>query len=143
MAVLKIKAYNNNIYILSLPLYISYFLGESEFKNMIGNPMIVDHNINFTPSISSPVPTSNYSILIPHLDPGFVSYGSASPVILRFMHLTWCKTIILLNTVIEMLIGGTTPHNPKSRSFCDEALRLFNERCEQGNINDQFERSRA
>ncbi|KAG2225101.1 hypothetical protein INT45_011783 [Circinella minor] len=121
----------------------SYSLGESEFKNMIGNPTIVDHNINFTPSIASPIPTSNYSILIPHLHPGFVSYGSASPVILRFMHLTWCKTIILLNTVIGMLIGGATPHNPKSRPFCDEALRLFNERCEQGDINDQFERSRA
>ncbi|KAI7849173.1 hypothetical protein BDC45DRAFT_574188 [Circinella umbellata] len=74
----------------------SYSLEESEFKNMIGNPTIVDQNINFTPSISAPVPTSNYSILVPHIDPGFVSYGSPSLVILRYMHLTWWTPELML-----------------------------------------------
>ncbi|ORY99266.1 hypothetical protein BCR43DRAFT_488990 [Syncephalastrum racemosum] len=58
---------------------------------------------------NTPIPRDpKYAILIRRLHPGFVSYGAAEPIILQYMHLTWCKTVVLLG------VETAQSHEPSS-----------------------------
>lgn len=54
-------------------------------------------------------------LVLPHLDPGFVSYGPADPRILRLMLLTWIRTFILIDCCYEELVD---PQTPAQRDLC-------------------------
>ncbi|KAI9271618.1 hypothetical protein BDA99DRAFT_300566 [Phascolomyces articulosus] len=104
--------------------YICYSLGENECITKIGMPEIIDYNNNCVASTLTLEPNASFRILMPHLHPGFVSYGPTDPIILRFMYLTWCKTILLIDVVLDMSLIDVSNNEPGSRQFCEEALQL-------------------
>ncbi|KAI9252283.1 hypothetical protein BDA99DRAFT_563317 [Phascolomyces articulosus] len=62
-----------------------YSLGTSEYHQVLGQLVVTDYHYQFDPRETNAGRPQFKTILIPHLDPGFVSYGSADPCILRFM----------------------------------------------------------
>ncbi|ORY89919.1 hypothetical protein BCR43DRAFT_118528 [Syncephalastrum racemosum] len=108
-------------------------------------PQVVDYDYAFVPTLEQPVPEEHkYIILIPHLDPGFVSYGAADPVILQYMHLTWCKTVLLIEEVLRALErNDPVAPAPGTREFCQALLVAFEERLQQGELQARFEQVKA
>ena len=85
--------------------------------------MIIDYNYQFDPTNPNVGQPRFKAILIPHLHPGFVSYGSADPSILCFMFLCWCRMIILIEATF--LTAQEQDETPGTIGFCECILHYW------------------
>lgn len=71
-----------------------YGLGVKEYSDAIGIPTITNANTNFDYENAGydDEPLDYWTIVVPHLHPGSVSYGPGHPDVLRLMYLTWAMT---------------------------------------------------
>ena len=107
-------------------------MGTAEFLEQIGVPFICHTDLEFDYEGADDDAEPNHQVLtIAHYHPGFVSYGSGDPIILRFMLLTWCRTLALVKCCIQEIQGegleSPAPReqrpNPGTREFCNNVLQ--------------------
>lgn len=79
-------------------------------------------------------------IVVPHLDPGYVSYGSGDTRILRVMLLTWCRTLCLISCCMQL--ANETPgyqDNERTRDFCLQAINMLTDIENQHGFTEVFD----
>lgn len=93
----------------------------------IGDTFIVNYDTDFDyeGAAEDDQPNPNcWAVLIPHLDPGFASYGSGSTTMMRLMFLTWARTILLLESCLELLYTRDGLR-PGTREFAEAMVDLL------------------
>ncbi|CDH59006.1 predicted protein [Lichtheimia corymbifera JMRC:FSU:9682] len=120
----------------------SYSLGTGEYLEKIGVPFICHTDLEFDYQADENAVPNHQVLTIAHYDPGFMSYGPGDPIILRFMLLTWCRTLALVTCCIKEVEGfqgvGQPPipqqerAQPGTPQFCNNALERLTQR-ENGN----------
>lgn len=61
-------------------------------------------------------------IVVPHLHPGYVSYGSGDMRILRLLLLTWCRTLLLVSCCLELVNDPESQLQRGTPAFCVAAM---------------------
>ncbi|CDH57512.1 predicted protein [Lichtheimia corymbifera JMRC:FSU:9682] len=87
----------------------SYSFARMEYLGSIGTPFISSSGLNFDYDAAEDQEPEAQVLIVPHLHPGFVSYGPADPRILRLMLLTWIRTLILIECCYAELADPQTP----------------------------------
>lgn len=82
-------------------------------------------------------------LVVPHLHPGFVSYGPADPRILRLILLTWIRTLVLIDCCYEELADPQAPAQRGTLGFCQQALNRLIEREQNSGFDIRLEESRT
>ncbi|KAG2220819.1 hypothetical protein INT45_004480 [Circinella minor] len=121
-----------------------YSLGVNEYSTSLGIPQIIDYDYQYDAGRQDQQGPRFKSIMIPHLHPGFVSYGSADPRILRLMFLCWCRTLILLDIIIELLnIQRPGVPEPGTTEFCQQVLNTWEQRESVTDLPNRINEARA
>lgn len=72
----------------------------------VGDIFIANYDTGYdyekAPENDEPNPNC-WAVVISHLDPGFASYGPGSTTVMRLMFLTCARTILLLESCLELL----------------------------------------
>lgn len=128
---------------------LSYSMGTSEYFEFIGNPYICHTDLDFDYEVAPENAEPGHQVLtIAHYDPGFVSYGAGDPIILRFMLLTWCRTLALITCCIQEIEAPEDPQEaerpqPGSRQFCENALQRLTQRENENGFTAIFNQAKA
>lgn len=124
-------------------LLFRYGLGVKEYSDIIGIPTITNTNTNFDYENSEydAEPGDYWTLVVPHIHPGNVSYGPGRPDILRMMYLTWAMTFLLLDTILQM-DAEEVSLNRGSKAFVEEALRRLGERQDYSVLKVELDQSR-
>ncbi|KAI8145507.1 hypothetical protein BJV82DRAFT_603920 [Fennellomyces sp. T-0311] len=102
----------------------SFSLGLNEYMPKIATHEIIDYDHLY--DAATQAGAQYKAILIPHLDPGFVSYGAAEPLILRLMLLSWFRTVIFVDVILEMITEEDMHLVPGTAEFCNEVIQRIN-----------------
>ncbi|KAF7720529.1 hypothetical protein EC973_007832, partial [Apophysomyces ossiformis] len=99
----------------------------SEYTSLTGEATLINYDSNFSyaEEPEGAEPRSSWAVLIPHIQSGSVNYGSASPVLLRFLYLCWVRTVILLNCCLQLLSSSSSNVVPGSKAFATTLLQRF------------------
>ncbi|KAI7883943.1 hypothetical protein K492DRAFT_192142 [Lichtheimia hyalospora FSU 10163] len=106
----------------------SYSLATTEFLDNIGTPFISNSDLEFDYESNEDAQPGSQVLVIPHLHPGFVSYGPADPRILRLMLLCWIRTFVLIDCCYEELQDPETPNERGTADFCQRVLERLTTR---------------
>lgn len=124
-------------------IIFSYSLGRTEYLSTIGTPFITSTDLNFDYQSAEDVQPEAQVLVVPHLDPGFVSYGPADPRILRLMLLTWIRTLVLIHCCYEELQDPATPNQRGTLAFCQGALNRLTTREQESGFDARLEEART
>lgn len=124
--------------------YIRYGLGVKEYSDIIGVPIItnLDTEFDYENADYDAEPNDHWVLVVPHLDPGNVSYGSGRPEILKLMYLTWAMTFLLLDTVISMNNQSPLFAPLGSKKFKEEAIKRLQNRSGYEELKQELDKSR-
>ncbi|KAI7878814.1 hypothetical protein K492DRAFT_179528 [Lichtheimia hyalospora FSU 10163] len=121
-----------------------YGLGVKEYRDTIGIPTIInmDTDFDYENSDYDAEPSEHWTIVVPHVHPGNVSYGPGRPDILRMMYLTWAMTFLLLDTILKMNGDTSLSFKPGSKAFAEDAIKRLEERDDYGVLKLELDQSR-
>lgn len=96
------------------------------YHQLAGEARVCNYDIHFNydtePEDSEPV--QHWCVVVYHNDPGTANYGCVDPVILRFMYLCWVRTVIVLDTCLDLLQHPhLVPAAPGSHQFANQLLQ--------------------
>lgn len=105
-----------------------YSLSSPRYRDIVGEPTIINHDATFsyTNEPEGVEPQHGWCVMIPHLDPGTANYGSVDPLILRLMFLCWVRTLILVDTAID--IAALEEHAVGTQPFAQQLLQEWQNR---------------
>ncbi|KAI7878958.1 hypothetical protein K492DRAFT_189177 [Lichtheimia hyalospora FSU 10163] len=106
-------------------------LSREEYSQIAGEARIVNYDIGFDyeHEPEDVEPQEHWCVAIFHNHPGTANYGCVSPVVTRFMHLCWVRSVIVLDTCLDFLrnpqqVAGA----PGSRQFAQQLLQESQDR---------------
>lgn len=99
----------------------------------------LDTNFNYEDEGYDAEPIGNWVLVIPHLHPGYVSYGPGSPDILKLMYLTWAMTFLLLDVLLDLDYDHTVPLEPGTKAFAERALENLEGRDDYGPLKVELD----
>ncbi|KAI8147784.1 hypothetical protein BJV82DRAFT_306796 [Fennellomyces sp. T-0311] len=114
----------------------SFSLDLNEYMPKIVTHEIIDYDHLYDAATQAGV--QHKAILIPHLHPGFVSHGAAEPLILRLMLLSWFRTVIFVDVILEMITEEDMHLVPRTAEFSDEVIRREEAREAQSDIAERI-----
>ena len=108
-------------------MLLSYRLSSSRYREIIAEPYITnyDQEYSYENAEANTEPQAYWCVSIAHLHPGSANYGNVSPVILRLMHLTWVRTLCLVDMAIRLMNQGDLPAVFGSKDFAMHLLRTY------------------
>ncbi|CDH59130.1 predicted protein [Lichtheimia corymbifera JMRC:FSU:9682] len=97
-----------------------FSLTTANYSQVVGEPTIINYDERFDyenePEEAHPQ-QDFYCVTIPHNHPGSANYGNVDPIFLRFMYLCWVRTMLVLDTCLDMLQDPNVGPAPGTQQF--------------------------